>query len=227
MNIIVVEDHYDLRLTFVEHLLQEGYKVWGVSCGEDLNTLLATHSVDLLLLDVNLPGENGFQIARRLRDTHPNINIIMLTVKGGEPDRIKGYESGADMYMAKPVSPAELSAVVRSVYRRLQSEHVEDVVLELDIQHMKLTGPAGQVSLSKRDIAFIRALAVAPDRRLPYWRLFEATNRSLDDEHSKSQLELQIFRLRKKFTELGLDEHFIKSIRGIGYQLTESVRVID
>ncbi len=227
MNIVVVEDHIDLRNSFVEHLAHDGYTIWGATCGEDLDQLMAEHVVNLLILDVNLPGENGFQIAQRVRAAYANIHIIMLTVKGGEPDRIKGYESGADMYMAKPVSPAELSAVVRSVYRRLQSEHVEDVVLELDIQHMKLTGPAGQVSLSKRDIAFIRALAVAPDRRLPYWRLFEATNRSLDDEHSKSQLELQIFRLRKKFTELGLDEHFIKSIRGIGYQLTESVRVID
>lgn len=160
MNIIVVEDHYDLRLTFVEHLLQEGYKVWGVSCGEDLNTLLATHSVDLLLLDVNLPGENGFQIARRLRDTHPNINIIMLTVKGAETDRINGYESGADIYLAKPVSPAELSAVVRSVFRRMQCEDAASSVLELDVRHMNFRGQLGNVSLNKLDVALIKTLAV-------------------------------------------------------------------
>lgn len=227
MNIIVVEDHYDLRLTFVEHLLQEGYKVWGVSCGEDLNTLLATHSVDLLLLDVNLPGENGFQIARRLRDTHPNINIIMLTVKGAETDRINGYESGADIYLAKPVSPAELSAVVRSVFRRMQCEDAASSVLELDVRHMNFRGQLGNVSLNKLDVALIKTLAVATDRRLPYFRLFEATNRSLDDEHSKGQLELQIFRLRKKLSSIGVDQHFIKSIRGEGYQLTELVRIVD
>lgn len=227
MNIIVVEDHQDLRNTFVDHLVQDGYQVRGAACGEDLDEMMAEQAVSLLILDVNLPGENGFEIARRIRATYRNINIIMLTVQAAEPDRIKGYESGADLYLAKPVSPAELTAAVRSIFRRIETVTNSSTVLEIDLAHRTLIGPAGNVSLGKQDMAFLKALATAPERRLPYWRLFEVTERSLDAEHSKSQLELQVFRLRKKLIDLGVSENFIKSIRREGYQLTEPLRIID
>lgn len=227
MNVIVVEDHQDLRNTFVDHLVQDGYHVLGASCGEELDELMAEQAVNLLILDVNLPGENGFEIAHRIRATYAHINIIMLTVLAAEPDRIKGYESGADIYLAKPISPAELTAAVRAIARRAQTTMTVATVLELNVPRMMLIGPGGEVALSKLDVAFLKALATAPKRRLPYWRLLEVTERSPDAEQSKSQLELQVFRLRKKIAKLGISENLIKVIWQEGYQLSEPVRVSD
>lgn len=225
LNIVVVEDHEDLRSSVLDYLSQEGYTVNGASCGEDLDELMARQSVDLIILDVNLPGESGFDIARRIRAVYPGVSVIMLTVRDEEYDRITGYDSGADLYLAKPISPTELTAVVRSVYRRKQSTVVARTGLELNVSRLVLLAPKTEVALSKLDAVLLKALATAPDWRLPYWRLFEVTERSLDSEQSKGQLELQVFRLRKKLVEHGLSEDLIKAVRREGYQLTEPMLV--
>ncbi len=153
-----------------------------------------------------------------------NINIIMLSARTDEVDRIRGYECGADFYLCKPVSPAELSAAVKAVKRRVQADTAKDVDLSLNVLGMRLTSAEGSVHLSRSDFALIKALAIATDHRLPYWRLFEVTERSAN-EQAKSQLELQVFRLRKKLAKIGIPENFIKSMRSEGYQLTHAIRI--
>lgn len=227
MKIVIVEDHQDLRNVFLDYLTHEGYIVHGVASGEELNECLLDAATDLLILDVNLPGESGFDIAKRIRYTYPAINIIMLTVRADEPDRIEGYESGADLYLAKPVSAAELVAAVRSVHRRVQGLANASTVLELHAKRCVLVAENQQVSLSASDTALIKALAISPDRRQPYWKLFEATERSIDAVQSKSQLELQIFRLRKKMAEIGVADDLIKAVYGEGYRLTAPIRIVE
>lgn len=224
MRVIVVEDHVDLRDVFLDELIREGVDAVAVSCGEELDERMSEGIVHLLILDVNLPGESGFDIARRVRAADPNTNIIMISARTSEADRILGYESGADFYLCKPVSPAELSAAVKAVKRRVLADIASSADFVLSIQGMRLTSPEGVANLNKSDVSLLKALAMAPDHRLPYWRLYEVTDRSAN-ELAKSQLELQVFRLRKKLAEIGIPENLIKSMRSEGYQLTQAIRI--
>jgi len=224
MHVVVVEDHLDLRQVFLDALIKEGMDASAVSCAEELDEHMSKGRIDLIVLDVNLPGESGFDIAKRVRAADPNINIIMLSARTSERDRVRGYESGADFYLCKPVSAAELSAAVKAVKRRLNVNQSSGTELALSVFGMCLTSDAGVIHLSKADVGFLRALALATDHRLPYWRLYEVTERS-SNEQAKSQLELQVFRLRKKLAEIGISENLIKSMRSEGYQLTQSIRI--
>lgn len=226
MNIVVVEDHQDLRELFVEHLLGDGFNVDGVSCAEELDDHMASNHVDLLILDLNLPGENGLDIARRVRPVHPALHIVMLTARTTEDDRIAGYDSGADLYLPKPVSPQELSAAVRAVHRRVLSATQSNGLLTLNVSRMTISTQQGEAGISRVDTALLKALATAPERRLAYWRLFELTDRDQSDL-AKGQLELQVFRLRKKLAEIGVSEDLIKSVRREGYQLTEAICIVN
>jgi DNA-binding response OmpR family regulator len=223
MRVAVVEDTEDLCQILTQAISREGVEVFGASCAEELDDFLNLGCVQLLVLDINLPGESGFDIAKRVRAADPNVNIIMLSARTAESDRLQGYECGADFFLCKPISPAELFAAVNAVKRRFEaSRSVDDLVLSEC--RMTLTSPAGVARLGKADVALLKALAMAPDGRLPYWRLIEVTGRDSQDS-AKSQLELQIFRLRKKFTDISVPEDFIKSMRFEGYQLTQRIRV--
>lgn len=224
MRVVVVEDHLDLRQVFVDALVDEGMDVTAVSCAEELDECMSERMVHLLVLDVNLPGESGFDIAKRMRAADPKINIIMLSARTSETDRIRGYESGADFYLCKPVSPEELSAAVRAVKRRVLAPEASGDGLALSVSGMCLTSRQGVANLSRTDVSLLKSLAMAPDHRLPYWRLFEVTERSANDL-AKNQLELQVFRLRKKLDDIGVAESLIKSIRSEGYQLTQAIRI--
>lgn len=224
MRVVVVEDHVDLRQVFMDELIREGVNALGVSCGEELDECMSEGMVHLIILDVNLPGESGFDIARRVRAAAPLTNIIMISARTSEADRILGYESGADFYLCKPVSPAILSAAVKAVKRRVEAGVVSGAELVLNIQGMRIKSQEGEAHLNKTDVALLKALAMAPDNRLPYWRLYEITERSAN-EQAKGQLELQVFRLRKKLAEIGISENFIKSMRSDGYQLTQAIRI--
>ena len=208
----------------MEALLREGVDAVGVSCGGELDERMSDGGVHLIVLDVNLPGESGFAIAKRVRAANPNINIIMLSARTAEADRIRGYESGADFYLCKPVLPAELSAAVKAVKRRVLANREDCASMVLNVLGMHLTSEDGSVNLSKPDVALLQALALASDNCLPYWRLFEVTERSAN-ELAKNQLELQVYRLRKKLAEIGIPETFIRSVRSEGYQLTQLIRV--
>lgn len=224
MRVVVVEDHLDLRQVFVDALLHEGMDVLAVSCAEELDECMSAGMVHLLVLDVNLPGESGFDIAKRMRAADPKINIIMLSARTSETDRIRGYESGADFYLCKPVSPAELSAAVKAVKRRVSTPEASVDDLALSVSGMCLTSGHGVANLSRMDVSLLKALAMAPDHRLPYWRLFEVTERSAN-ELAKNQLELQVYRLRKKLADIDIPESLIKSMRSEGYQLTQAIRI--
>ena len=118
LKIAIVEDHEDLRVLFIDFLREQSHDVTGFCCAEDLDEHLSGQGVDLLILDLNLPGEDGFSIAQRLHHTHPDMYIIMVTAQTAVEDCIKGYASGADLFLLKPVSPFELRAKVGNVARR-------------------------------------------------------------------------------------------------------------
>ena len=224
LKIAIVEDHADLRELFIDYLRAQSRDVAGFCCADDLDDHLAGQDVDLLILDLNLPGEDGFSIARRLRSAHPGLHIIMVTARTAVEERIKGYASGADLYLSKPVTPAELSAAVGSVARRVHEANNRHSKLLLDTVRLVLHSGQAEVALGKADVVLIKSLAEAPGRKLEYWRLMELLDLEPDNK-GKSALEVRISRLKTKMAEVGAPDPAIKSLWKEGYQLCVAVQI--
>ncbi|MFZ4479097.1 MAG: response regulator transcription factor [Rhodoferax sp.] len=224
LKIAVVEDHTNLRELFVDYLNAQAHDAAGFFSADELDEHLVDKSVDLLILDLNLPGEDGFSIARRMCQAHPDLHIIMITARTALADRIRGYASGADLYLSKPVAPAELGAAVSSVARRVQAAANRQSALVLDTARLTLRGDKAEVTLSKSDELMLKGLAEAPGRKLDYWRLLELIDLEPDDK-GKSALEVRISRLKKKMVEAGAPDPAIKSLWKEGYQLCLPVQI--
>lgn len=218
LSILVVEDHDDLREATVAALAAMGYAVQGVDCAEAIDEALAAFRPDLLLLDLNLPGEDGLGAARRLRAAQPALGIIMVTARDQAKDVMRGYGSGADIYVTKPTSPEELDAAIRALGRRLRPAGRETGRLVLQPRLLRLQGPLATVDVSDQECQLLAALGHARDRRLETWQLLEFAGKPAD-ELEKRALAVQIVRLRKKLGEAGAPEPTVKAIRGTGYQL--------
>ena len=115
MKIMIVEDHESLRETMVEYLAKQGYSIIGACNADEMDELLSKDEFQLLILDLQLPGEDGISIAKRLKNSKKNLRIIMLTARSGELDVLEGYKTGADIYLTKPATPELLAAAIESV----------------------------------------------------------------------------------------------------------------
>ena len=225
INIVVVEDNLALQDLMVDHLLKGGYSVRGVSDAEELAEVMAEEQVDILLLDINLPGEDGLSIATRLRKVNPHLYIVMMTARTSEKDKTVGYESGADIYLTKPASPAEVSAAISSVYRRIQAQETHDPKMTLDVQKMQVTGRLASVNVGAMEMALIKGLAEASTQKLDYWRMLELLGKEAT-EKNKASLGVQIHRLKQKIIEADGEEVTIKSVFNEGYQLVGIIQII-
>lgn len=225
LKIAIVEDHDGLRESFVEHLQNEGFNATGFCCGEDLDEYLTHHQPAILILDVGLPGENGFDIAKRLRRPHPNMYIILVTALANESDKILGYQCGADIYLSKPVSAPELSAAIQSAGRRLLLTETPASKLQLHLGASVLKSQQTAVHLNHQEKLLLKSLAEAKDFQVPTWRLLEVVSEATGLDAEKAYLELQIFRLRKKLLDAGATKPGIKSIWKEGYKLLHPVEI--
>lgn len=225
IRIVVVEDNLSLQELLVEHISQSGFQATGLSSGEELSEHLTTNNIDVLVLDLQLTGEDGLSIAKRLRAAMLNLYIIMLTAKITEIDRVLGYECGADIYLTKPTSPLELSSAIANIERRIVSLRQEKSVLTLDVQKMQLMSGYGETLLSAAELAILKALAEAPNQRLEYLRLMELIDKNPTDK-TKTALALQIHRLKKKLLLVGALSSAIKAIHNKGYQLTSVIKLL-
>lgn len=224
LKIALVEDNDDLRDLLFRDISRAGYAVQAAGCADDLDDLAALTSFDVLVLDINLPGENGLDIARRYKQANPDIYIVMLTARVGTDDKIAGYGSGADIYLTKPISSGELLAAIGSVSRRIlkQPSH-NNIDIVLNLRQMKLIGNAA-VDLNRQEMVILKALSESANGNLPYYRLLELCGEEVNAT-SKSTLEVRIVRLRKKLADAGVDGKAIKTIRGEGYQLLYRIKV--
>lgn len=218
LNIVVVEDHDALRDVTVEALTQRGHNVRGVDCAEALPEQPGTAPIDLMVIDLNLPGEDGISLAARIRAAQPNIGIIMVTARSQVRDKMMGYENGADIYLTKPTSTDELIAAVRALTRRIKPVEPQDCDFILRMGALTLQGPNGKASLSTHETATLAAFVRAKDQQLETWQLIELADKQVNDA-SKKALEVQIVRLRKKLLQCGAQEPTFKAIRGQGYHL--------
>lgn len=222
LKIAIVEDNDDLRLLLMDALSRAGYFVRGAESAEQLDELFSENAFDVIVIDINLPGENGYSIASRYRRFNSHLNIVMLTARTTIEDKVTGYESGADLYLTKPVSNAELLAAMSSIERRVDSGRViPDIVLNL--KSMTLTA-SKSVELNKQEVLVIKSLAEAASSNLPYFKILEICGDRID-EVSKATLEVRIARLRKKFIEAGVSRPPFRALRGNGYQLLVDVHI--
>ncbi len=227
LRIVVVEDHHALREVIVELLVQKGYQVIGVECAEALDDEAGGELIDLLVVDLNLPGEDGISLVRRVREVQPEIGIIMVTARNAIEDRIAGYQSGADIYLPKPIDPIELLAAVDSLARRLSVSSPSTVSgqqsLLLDTRKQSLSSERATVKLSSSETALLIGLARAHQQFLEYWQVVELLGLELDNFH-KSALDVRISRLRQKMTRV-TDRECLQTQRGRGYQLVYPVSI--
>jgi DNA-binding response OmpR family regulator len=217
INIVVIEDYKPLCDMFVYYLSNNGYSAVGVGSALELDGYFENNYANVLILDINLPGEDGFSIARRYRAAHPEINIVMLTTKHEVKDKVVGYESGADIYLSKPVSVEELSAAIFSIKRRI-SYSVNQV--KFNLIKREISSNQQSVQLTRQQAKILNGLVEARENRLNHQELLELINKSYSESNQKA-LAVCIFRLNKKLLEIGLDDITIKSDWNQSYQLTE------
>lgn len=229
-HIVAVEDDESIRSLIIEYLSEQGYRVSPATNGVELNAIIKAEHVDLVLLDVKLPGEDGFTLARALRQ-HSRIPIIMLTGQGHEVDRVLGLELGADDYLVKPFSPRELFARIKAVLRRYEAIDPEAAARresevrayrfagwELSTGTRRLTSPTGaRVDLTNGEYALLLAFLKAPRRVLSRDQLLESSR--LHDDIFDRSIDVQILRLRRKIEADPNEPTLICTERGAGYVL--------
>lgn len=226
MNILVLEDQDDLRTLFVMHLGFAGHKVRGARNAIELDALMAQESHDLLLLDVNLPGESGMSVAKRLR-SHPGLTIVMMTGRGGPEDRVQGFEAGADSYLVKPVGLRELDAVIARVQERKQAVAYQGGEgWMLKVRERRLVSPEGVVvPLTLMEVQLLSAIVKKEDRTATRRQIIEAIGFDYMS-YDERRIEVSLSRLRRKIkSHTGVDVP-IKALRGMGYGFDESCRVV-
>ncbi len=228
LHITVVEDIKPQRSLVVSLLRREGHHANGVESAEKLHDKHNLSSIDLLITDLNLPGESGLSLASRFRKTRPGAGIIMLTALDQPDDKVTGYAHGADVYLTKPVDPKELIAVVGALSRRLNETRIltnPEGPLILNPQQLTLQGSENIISISQNEARLLTGLAHAPDYLLNLQQIFELLQIT-QNSSAKSALEVRIVRLRKKIKEAGYNLPAIKNIRNRGYQLSMPLRTL-
>lgn len=223
MNICLVEDNDALRDTLCQVLSKRGFHIVGVADAHALDDARSRVGFEVFLLDIQLPGEDGLSIAHRLKRVDPSCYVVMMTARGQIADRVLGYETGADIYLPKPVELDELTAVLKSLQMRLDQRRkaagVTDFCLFTDRFAISYPPADRELALTATEWRLLKALIEAPGHKLAYWQLLELMGKQVD-EMTKRTLEVHIAHLRGKIRELGGPKNPIQSIRGEGYHLS-------
>jgi len=219
VRICVLEDNYSLRESLTDVLVDSGYTVEGFSSAEDLAESSFMFSAHLLIADLNLPGEDGLSVVRRLKQVLPELKVIMMTTRTSVDDRVAGYDSGADIYLPKPVDLNELLATVRALTRQSSANERPESAGTLFLNSLWLECPTGHTYLTQTEVDILCALTGAYGQKLEYWQLLEVMGLDIDDA-AKAKLAVRMTRLRHKLSKIGLEHDVLHAVRGEGYQLT-------
>ena len=225
LNLVVVEDNTDLRTLLCNALRKDGHYVTPLSCAEELEDQAGSDHADAFLIDINLPGEDGLSLAKRIRHAHPLVGIIILSARSALDDKLSGYDCGADIYLTKPISLPELSAALRSFARRRLATFKHITPKGLTLNKLQLQGHETSVRLTAQEAIMLTALARAPAGRLESWQFAELLDADIDDSF-KSSLAVRMVRLRKKLIDAGAEGLVIESLRNVGYQLTTHIEIL-
>jgi two-component system, OmpR family, response regulator len=232
-HVLFVEDDPEIRALVADFLHQSGLRVTVAQDGEEMDRELSGNGVDLLILDIMLPKEDGLSLCRRVRASG-SLPIIMLTARGAEIDRVVGLEMGADDYLTKPFSSHELLARVRALLRRSQyttpeQRHPRRSVLtfanwRLDLIARRLHSRDGtRVALTGGEFELLVAFCEHPNRVLTRDQLLEWTTRGKSDGTVDRSIDIQVSRLRRKIERDPKDPVLIQTVRSGGYVFTVEV----
>lgn len=231
-HVLIVDDDGQIRQLVAKFLRSHGIRVSLARDGVEMGEVLRAVSIDLIVLDIMLPGRGGLELCREMR-ARSATPIIMLTAKGDETDRIVGLEMGADDYIAKPFSPRELLARIHAVLRR---SHIASSAIGearqrgygfegwiVDILRRELSNPEGVlVDLSGGEFDLLLAFIEAPNRILSRDRLLDAARNRISGNFDRS-IDVLVSRLRRKIEQGQPGQEKIKTVRGAGYMFLPKV----
>ena len=218
-SVILVEDNISLREALEHHLVDAGFSIRGVGDGQELNQELAISKPDVIVLDLNLPEEDGISIAKRVRLAYPSMGIVMLTARVRSIDRHEGYDSGADVYLTKPVNPLELTTVLQNLCRRI-SPQADNPSWSLHLASLQLVSPAKEtIKLTVSEAKLLQELALSGEL-LSMSRLIEVFGDiDLPEPTNKLRIEQVVSRVRRKMDVLLGGQPSIKAVTRLGYKL--------
>src|SRR5262245_39237073 len=229
-HVLAVDDDPSVRQMITDYLGDNDMRVTTLANGRDIGDLMERETIDLIILDLRLPNEDGMEIARKLRE-QSEVPIIMLTGRKEEADRVMALELGADDYLTKPVSPRELLARIRALLRRSRArETVADGLAkvrayrfsgwELNVRLRRLKTPTGEtVPLTNSEFNLLAAFLAAPERVLSRDQLLNLSRLHNDEVYDRS-IDVQVGRLRKKLEGGAAPPELIRTERGAGYVST-------
>jgi len=235
-HVLALDDDDDVRALIAEYLAGNDLRVTTVATGRELDDVLAREMIDIVILDLRLPGEDGMAIARRLRET-TTLPILMLTGRIDEADRVMGLELGADDYLTKPFSPRELLARIRAQLRRsrMRATVADEMAKvrgyrfgswELNVGLRKLRSEAGEaVELTNREFSLLAAFLSAPRRLLTRDQLLELSRMHNAEVYDRA-IDVQILRLRRKIEVDPAHPAYIRTERGVGYVFDAAVSTL-
>jgi DNA-binding response OmpR family regulator len=236
-HVLAIDDDPSVLKMIVDYLGDNDIRVTALGSGREIAAVLKRDPVDLVVLDLRLPDEDGMQIARRLRAELPELPIIMLTGLKDEADRVMGLELGADDYLTKPFSPRELLARIRALLRRSRAQQtVADGLQkirayrfagwELKVRLRRLVDPEGKnVPLTKTEFNLLAAFLAGPQRVLSRDQLLAGSRLHNDEVYDRS-IDVQVGRLRKKLRPTASSLDLIHTQRGVGYVFTAPVEIV-
>ena len=233
-HLLVVDDDRDIRHLIRDYLLEHGYRVSLAADGRQMHAVLEQSRIDLIILDLMLPGEDGLSLCRKLR-AQGSLPILMLTARTDPIDRILGLELGADDYLTKPFEPRELLARVRNILLRSQTQPVslapERIARYrfngwlLNVATHELISPRGvSISLSVSEFRLLQVFLGHPNRILSRDQLMDFVKGREQDPFDRS-IDLRVSRLRHKLQDDAKSPRLIKTLRNEGYVLAATVTV--
>lgn len=218
LRILIVEDDVSLAAGLARILEAEGFAVDVMGSGEHANIAAQQESFDLIILDIGLPGIDGFEVLRRLRQQGRAMPVLILTARDALDDRVRGLDLGADDYMAKPFAMPELAARVRALIRRSQSQAGPRIVhgpLVLDTSARRATLSGEALELAAREWAVLEVLLARAEKIVSKESIIQALA-NWGEELSQNAIEVYVSRLRGKLEQAGIR---IRTVRGFGYML--------
>jgi len=225
-KILVVDDDVRLRELLERYLTEQGFNVKVVADSKEMDAVLAGETIDLMVLDLMLPGEDGLSICRRMRGSGALLPIIMLTARGDDVDRIIGLEMGADDYLPKPFNPRELLARINAVLRRHErlqpsaptptsdSVSIGDFLFNTSTRSLSLNGEA--ISITSGEFALLKVFVDHPRQPLSRDRLMQLARGRELDVFDRS-IDVQVSRLRKLIESDPAHPRYLQTMWGFGY----------
>ncbi len=238
-HILVVDDDRDIRELIVDYLVKSGYRATGAANGKEMRAVLDKQAVDMVVLDIMMPGDDGLTLCRQLRSgQHKDLPILMLTARHDDMDRILGLEMGADDYVVKPFVARELLARIKAILRRfrtlppnLQVTEAGRIIAfgdwQLDTSARHLLDATGTiVALSGAEYRLLRVFVDHPQRVLTRDQLLNFTQ-GRDAELFERSIDLLVSRVRQRLNEDARTPLYIKTVRSEGYVFSMPVSIVE